>query len=364
MDLKTFLKHVFVYMNDQSVDIRIRMMYFLEYASFVACLVGTVCMVLLKQPLESMVPNLILFIMSFISLYLSHVKKKYELATLLMILGCANLAVPWMFFTAGGNDSGMQIWMLFSVAVTCLMSKGKMRALMASLTIIEDLACICIGQFFPDTVTPLVGENAGFYDALQSYAVVCVCLSVMLSIYIKTYDKQRVKMEAQSIELKNLMQTDALTGMFNRRAYYDEMNAYKNSKPAGDLVLVAMDVNGLKKVNDLLGHSAGDDYIRAAAQVINQALGQYGRIFRTGGDEFMALLHCSAKETEDFETRLNQSIAELDNSWTKKMAIAIGVVCCEEHTDVNLDEIEKLADQRMYENKAAYYRNNGIDRRK
>lgn len=358
------IKRIISYLRDQSIDIRIRMMYFLEYASLIACVIGTVFMLLLHQSVESMIPNIILFVMSFIGLYLAHVKKQYDLSTLVMIIGCANIAVPWMFFVAGGNQSGMHVWLIFSVVVTCMMSRGGIRILMATITIIEDLACICIGHFYPNLITPLVGENAVITDQVQSFAAVCVCLTAMLAIYINTYENQRQQLEKQSIELRNIMQTDALTGVFNRRAYYDEINTYADSKQANDLVIVAMDVNGLKKVNDLLGHAAGDDYIRSAAKAIKDAIGQYGHIFRTGGDEFMALLHCSTDDAKNIETRINNSIANLENSWTEKMTIAVGVVCCNEMPDVALAEIEKAADKRMYENKAAFYRNSGIDRRR
>lgn len=97
MNIKFIFKHMLQYLNNQSVDIRIRMMYFLQYASLLACFIGTVFMILLKQPLGAMIPNIILFIMSFFSLYLSHAKKKYDLSTVLLIIGCANIAVPWMF---------------------------------------------------------------------------------------------------------------------------------------------------------------------------------------------------------------------------------------------------------------------------
>ena len=147
MKVKATIKRVIAFYKDQSIDIRIRMMFFLEYASFIACLVGTIFMILLKQPVESMYSNIILFVMSFISLYLSHAKKKYELSTAIMIIGCANVALPWMYFTAGGNDSGMLIWLVFGVAVTCLMTKGKIRVWMILFTFIEDMVFICIGHF-------------------------------------------------------------------------------------------------------------------------------------------------------------------------------------------------------------------------
>lgn len=365
MEKKSVIKSALIYLKDQSVDIRVRMMFFLEYASLGAGLIGTACMSLLHQTLESMIPNFILLFISFLALFISHVKKNHSLSALIMIIGCANMALPWMFFAAGGNNSGMHIWFLFGVVVTCMLSDGKTRITMTSLTIAEDLACICIGNFLPETVKPLVGENAEFYDQLQSYAAVCICLTVMLAIYITTYEKQRLKLEKQSMELKNILQTDTLTGMFNRHAYYSEISSYKeDGHLPEDLVLVAMDLNGLKMINDMSGHSAGDDYIRAAAKALHQAFGQYGHIFRIGGDEFTALLRCTADETQNFESRLNECIAAPDNIWTDRMSVALGIVCCEENTNLNFEEMEKLADQRMYENKAAYYRKSGIERRK
>ena len=357
MGTKFAIKEIIKYLNDQSVDIRIRMMYFLEYASLIACFIGTIFMILLHQPVESMVPNMVLFVMSFFSIYISHSKKKYDLSTLIMVIGCANIAVPWMFFSAGGNYSGMPLWMMFSVIVACMMLNGSIRFVMVALTILEDLACIVVGYMKPEVVTPLVGENAVFSDVVQSYAVVCVCLTVMLAIYISTYDNQRKQLET-------IMLADALTGMYNRRAYYEAINSISKNGKDSNLVLVAMDVNGLKKVNDVLGHSAGDDYIREAANVMEKALGKYGRIYRIGGDEFTAVLHCSNNVANSFEEKIAEVIKDADTAWSDKLSIAVGVVCCGEHSDMAIDELEKLADERMYANKSAYYKKTGIDRRK
>lgn len=364
MNIKNKIKNIISFLSDQNIEIRIRLMFFLQYAVLVACTFGTVAMILLKQPFVSMISNIVLFIMSFVGLYITHVKKNYDLATFILILGCANMALPLMFFSAGGNDSGMNIWLLFSVIVTCLMSKGKIRIFMSIITIIEDIACICIGHFLPETVTPLIGNDAVFYDVLQSYAIVCIFLATMLIIYISTYDSQRQKLEMQSEELRMLIQLDSLTGLYNRRAYYNQIYEYKNSNQDPSMVLVAMDVNGLKKVNDTYGHAVGDEYICEASRVIQEVLNQYGTVFRTGGDEFMAILHCTVDEANTIDSKINECIKKSKSKWNKEMAIAVGVVCCKDNPDMDMYEIEKMADQRMYENKSAYYRRTGIDRRK
>ena len=53
---------------------------------------------------------------------------------------------------------------------------------------------------------------------------------------------------------------------------------------------LAVDINGLKEVNDTFGHEAGDQLIIGAANCIERAFGDYGKVFRTGGDEFIVLL--------------------------------------------------------------------------
>ena len=362
--MKINIKKIFTYLNDQSIDIRTRLMFFLEYAVLVACVIGTICMILLKQSFQSMIPNIIVFLMCFVGLYISHVKKNYDLTTIILIIGCANIALPLMYFLAGGNDSGMPFWLLLSVIITCMMSKGKVRVLMIIITIVEDLACICVGHYFPGLVQPLVGENAKFYDELQSYAVVCASLATMLVIYLMTYERQRNQLVEQGMELRKLMKTDALTGVFNRRAYYDEIGLYKSERDNDDLVIVAMDVNGLKKVNDQLGHAAGDEYMCAAARVIERALGEYGRVYRTGGDEFMAIVSCDEVQLKKIFAQFDSQIKSWTGNLVTSLSISYGYASSKDYPGSSVRELAAVADKRMYENKAAYYIQNGIERRK
>ena len=63
-----------------------------------------------------------------------------------------------------------------------------------------------------------------------------------------------------------------------------------------DFVFVSLDVNGLKTINDTQGHAAGDELIKAAASCMKKCIGSYGRVYRTGGDEFIALINTSDKQ--------------------------------------------------------------------
>jgi diguanylate cyclase (GGDEF)-like protein len=86
--------------------------------------------------------------------------------------------------------------------------------------------------------------------------------------------------------------SDSLTGLANHRAFQDDLSeAIEQRNTAGvPFALLAFDLDGLKRVNDVDGHQAGDAYIKAAATCIRDAIGDAGSVYRTGGDEFMAIL--------------------------------------------------------------------------
>lgn len=161
--------------------------------------------------------------------------------------------------------------------------------------------------------------------------------------------------------LIRISRTDELTRMFNRHSYEEDIAEIRENGMDDDLVLISADVNGLKTVNDSLGHAAGDELIKGAAFCLFSALGSCGKIYRTGGDEFMAIVHSA-----DCETLL----AELGNRAASWKGVSVDSVSfsvgCAGHADdpsASIEELEKLADKRMYEDKRRFYERSGHDRR-
>lgn len=342
------------FLKDEQVEIRIRMLVLLQVSVLVAFFIGTASMVLLRQPLSAMVPNFLLFGLTVLGLSFSR-KKNYTLASILMIIGCADITLPVMYFMAGGANSGMPIWLMFGVVVACMMSTGKLRIVMVALTLVEDILVMLVGYYCPGLVTPMAGEETGFFDMVQSFAVVSVGLCIVYTLHIMTYERQRKQLEYQRKELVRLMQTDELTGTFNRRAYYEDIAAFQNGQVAEDLVLVAMDVNGLKQVNDSQGHAQGDLLLKSAADVIVRAFCKFGRIYRTGGDEFTALLHCTPWEAERLQDRLDECVKLFETPHSWELSIAMGAVRWGEDTGRSFQQLEHRADELMYENKRIHY---------
>lgn len=188
-------------------------------------------------------------------------------------------------------------------------------------------------------------------------AIVLLCLGTFFAI-----EDSVGRFKKLSELYYNYAYIDGLTGLFNRRAYTDELDKYKDDLPK-DVICISMDLNGLKRINDNVGHEGGDELISDAARLVSGAFGQYGKVFRTGGDEFYAVIRTSR---ENYEKAL-ESLNEMCDSWTGKysndMKISVGAAFAEDTQNDNIRDIAIVADQRMYAEKAAYYRAMGVDRR-
>jgi len=163
-------------------------------------------------------------------------------------------------------------------------------------------------------------------------------------------------------ELQRRSYTDELTGFFNRRAYEEEIAKLSNDKN-DNLVIVSIDVNGLKTANDTLGHAAGDELLRGTASCLKKGLEKYGKLFRTGGDEFIAILNIDEDKLETVKNKLNQTVSSWSGENIKEISLACGYVSASEYPDYSITELLRLADKLMYENKELHYSEIGAVRR-
>lgn len=163
---------------------------------------------------------------------------------------------------------------------------------------------------------------------------------------------------------RDLLNTDTLTGLYSRYAYTGILNEMGGKRPPEELAVISVDVNGLKRENDLNGHLAGDELLQGAADCMNRVLSPHGRCYRTGGDEFIALLQLPAERMPVLCDRLGAEAAAWQGRLVSSLSLSIGYAAASEHPGSGIEELISLADQMMYEKKAAYYRHSGRDRRK
>lgn len=162
--------------------------------------------------------------------------------------------------------------------------------------------------------------------------------------------------------LYKLLNTDQLTGIFNRHSFEEEFNSLDPSKEP--VTIAAFDVNELKSINDRLGHGAGDALIIAASTCILKTFGKYGKCFRTGGDEFVAIMHGASGRMGEISAEFDKNIKNAVPEGTEGLTISYGYCDSVESPNLSAKEMLALADKRMYEDKSNYYVRSGKDRRR
>ncbi|MGP1585645.1 MAG: sensor domain-containing diguanylate cyclase [Schwartzia sp. (in: firmicutes)] len=181
-----------------------------------------------------------------------------------------------------------------------------------------------------------------------------------LICFVETVTKE---LEAAYDKIVAALNTDILTGVGNRRAYETYISELEKKPLPENLIVISSDVNSLKAVNDRLGHAAGDELIIGTAAVLEETFSAYGRIFRTGGDEFQTLI-VSDEPMEVLLRRLKENYARWRGKLVDSLRVSTGYVLAKEMPNQGLMEMFKVADKRMYDDKRAYYGASNKDRRK
>ncbi|HEY1369411.1 MAG TPA: diguanylate cyclase [Gaiellaceae bacterium] len=156
-------------------------------------------------------------------------------------------------------------------------------------------------------------------------------------------------------ELRFHAEHDALTRLPNRRAFVRRLDAEvaRAGRYGRRFALVLCDLDGFKAVNDRLGHQAGDDALRAFADVLRQALRRPDDAFRIGGDEFAVVpteaAHGAASEVV---ARVEALLATSDDPRLAGLGASFGIAVCPQHAR-DAQALFRAADQALYDAKRA-----------
>ena len=162
--------------------------------------------------------------------------------------------------------------------------------------------------------------------------------------------------------LIRISMTDEMTRMLNRRCYDEDLRQLRENELAENFVLFSIDVNGLKTVNDTKGHAAGDELIKGAANCLALSIGNQGKVYRTGGDEFMAITFC--ENPEELRSLITEKTKEWHGVYTDEITMSVGYASHRTNPNATIDDLEHLADSDMYTQKDKFYKERGIERRK
>ena len=158
-----------------------------------------------------------------------------------------------------------------------------------------------------------------------------------------------------------ISRTDELTRLFNRRCYEEDVQQIGDAGIAGNLFIISADLNGLKKINDNMGHAAGDELIKAAAFCLKEGIDDYGKVYRTGGDEFIAIVYCD--DINPILERIKENAKNYQGNLISEVSISIGYASARDNPHASIEELEIIADKAMYREKESYYKQPTHNRR-
>lgn len=228
--------------------------------------------------------------------------------------------------------------------------------LIATQKVIEDVQVHYMSTY-TDKVPEILEESLSglWHGIIRHMAVVVVLFAISLFMMLNNYrlmSRRANESEEQLGNIRNTAYRDPLTGVKSKLAYTEDVNdinADISNEQMEIFSLVVCDVNGLKLVNDTLGHKAGDEYLRKACMVVCKVF-QHSPVYRIGGDEFVVIL-----KGDDFEKRYEllselNSIVE-ENMKKREAVVAAGLSDFVAGKDESFRDVFDRADELMYQRK-------------
>jgi diguanylate cyclase (GGDEF)-like protein len=174
--------------------------------------------------------------------------------------------------------------------------------------------------------------------------------------YARRLDTAYKELESTSAQLKEFSFKDEVTGLYNRRFFSirleEEVSRYRRFNHPVSVVL--LDLDGFKAVNDELGHAAGDETLRAMAEILLKQSRGINVICRYGGDEFAVLLVETSKGgARLYADRIRYVLSTWNFSHGRRVTASFGIASLPEDVPPAADELIRAADEALYAAKRA-----------
>lgn len=221
-------------------------------------------------------------------------------------------------------------------------------------------AFVCMPLFSNETLYGLwvcdltegIFQNGEFLLNHVSSAVKVIQLLQANEKIQRELEESLTVLKENNIALDTLSKSDGLTGILNRRGFYGEAEKLLREKRKENLLVIYVDMNNLKIINDRYGHEEGDFSIKLISRFLTEEIGDKGIVGRIGGDEFACVIECGAEE--DSEERIAGIYRRFDafNSTSDKpyyVTVSAGACTIKGKDSFSLKEALMLADEKLYQ---------------
>ncbi|MCR5203154.1 MAG: GGDEF domain-containing protein [Lachnospiraceae bacterium] len=336
-------------------------------------IVGT--LVVIVSAFVTMMENLSLFatLLSFIIaglflfiLYLNFVMKKKKLSRLLIayVLNC--IFMPVTFYSCGGIDSGMPLYMIAGIFMIIVILDGKERLICGIISVVVEVCAIGISynsmdghKAKTDLKTPLLPKltlEARITDMVFSFLLVAVFMGFTTYLILNAYQKERIEKKKIYDQMMEMSRRDALTGLFNRRELY---NFYENMKESDSksnakintFYIAMMDIDFFKSVNDTYGHVMGDKVLIKLAKLLQDNCNDEDNeiVVRYGGEEFVMVFGAdSDKAAFERIDNLRETVEKIKCSEHHDLSITISCGLSNKNENDDFEEALDRADELLY----------------
>jgi diguanylate cyclase (GGDEF)-like protein len=165
------------------------------------------------------------------------------------------------------------------------------------------------------------------------------------------------ELRAARSELQQQVETDALTGTYNRRGFMQvARTALESARKSGRRPAVFfVDLNGMKRINDSLGHPEGDRLLMDVTWILRACFRTSDIVGRLGGDEFVVLAPDAGEHADLLRERLRAAVDQFNAASERsyRVSVSIGLSRGDPAESASLEELVEQADRRMYEDKLA-----------
>jgi diguanylate cyclase (GGDEF)-like protein len=307
-------------------------------------------------------------------------RRTFDLSSVLILLSILDSFLPILGYIYGTKPFygvGQYIPMALHTALTFLLLGTGMllarpqRPVIA--TLFDDgMSGIMVRRLLPAVIVlpitlgwlRLEGQKLGLYDNELGAALVVLAqiLLLGLTVWLNSFlllrlDRQRKEAE---VKLSELVITDDLTNLRNRRGFMllaeQELKLARNRQMGIVLWCLYADLDGLKQINDTLGHNAGSQAIVHTAAILKASFREADIIARLGGDEFCILAATNTHVGGNLLVeRLGMNVSAFNEreNLPYKISLSVGIVVIDTQELLTLDEIVKRADTKMYADKLA-----------
>lgn len=206
----------------------------------------------------------------------------------------------------------------------------------------------------------VLGVVSDYWSQHPIWIISLVLLNTAIPAYvaslIRGYHDSRIKLAQYADKMETMALKDALTGLLNRTALFDELEkASSYAQRTGSAIAVLyFDLDGFKQVNDALGHAQGDLLLKETARRVNEMLRCEDILARIGGDEFVVLFQVwdYGKRAAGVADRILQSIASINEIAGSPIdvtaSVGIVVVSGPDAARMGAEQIVHEADKNMY----------------